>query len=436
MDEYNGPSIVQYLGPHKDYKCGYCKGVNSNYSHGMWASVLTVEDYQALIDRGFRRSGCYCYKPAMDKICCPQYTIRCLASDFKLGKSHKKVLKRMHKFLATGAISHPQRESTDHDKDTDAKPVREKPAVSPHTVEIPRELQNMKKAKIRRMERKALVKKETVKLVKRSANEAKTLEDFLHEPLPEKPAHTLTVKLVRSHPRSEEFKRTLAASHALYLKYQVTVHKDKPEKCGLEQYCRFLVDSPLEDCYPESGPEMGYGSFHQQYWLDERLIAVGVIDILPHCLSSVYFYYDPDYSFLSLGTYASLQEIAFVRQLALPTLQWYYLGFYIHSCTKMRYKGQYKPSFLLCPEAFTWHPIEECLPKLELSNYCRFNCDSANVAPVVSLGNVLVLYRRQAMKFSQFKALYERKGNEEEDSICEYSKLVGPAATRILFYIH
>lgn len=55
------------------------------------------------------------------------------------------------------------------------------------------------------------------------------------------------------------------------------------------------------------GPIVGYGSFHQQYWLDDKLIAVAVIDILPYCVSSVYFFYDPDYSFLSLGTYGSLR---------------------------------------------------------------------------------------------------------------------------------
>ena len=54
---------------------------------------------------------------------------------------------------------------------------------------------------------------------------------------------------------------------------------------------------------------MGCGSFHQQYWLDGKLIGVGVIDILPRCLSSVYFFYDPDYHFLSLGTYASLRYL-------------------------------------------------------------------------------------------------------------------------------
>ncbi|VDO67939.1 unnamed protein product [Schistosoma mattheei] len=51
-----------------------------------------------------------------------------------------------------------------------------------------------------------------------------------------------------------------------------------------------------------------FGSYHQQYWLDgEKLIAVGVIDLLPRCLSSVYVFYDPNYSFLHLGTYTALR---------------------------------------------------------------------------------------------------------------------------------
>lgn len=54
---------------------------------------------------------------------------------------------------------------------------------------------------------------------------------------------------------------------------------------------------------PDDGPPSGYGSFHEQYWLDNELIAVGVIDILPSCVSSVYFFYDPAYSHLSLGTF-------------------------------------------------------------------------------------------------------------------------------------
>lgn len=54
---------------------------------------------------------------------------------------------------------------------------------------------------------------------------------------------------------------------------------------------------------------MGYGSFHQQYWLDGRIVAVGVIDILPACVSSVYLYYHPDFTSLSLGSYSALRSV-------------------------------------------------------------------------------------------------------------------------------
>ncbi|KAK1905554.1 Arginyl-tRNA--protein transferase 1, partial [Dissostichus eleginoides] len=102
---------------------------------------------------------------------------------------------------------------------------------------------------------------------------------------------------------------------------------------GLEQQNVKAEHSP-------DGPEEGYGSFHQQYWLDDRIVAVGVIDILPTCVSSVYLYYHPDFASLSLGSYSALREIAFTRQLQKqsPKLCYYYLGFYIHSCPKMRYK--------------------------------------------------------------------------------------------------
>ena len=34
-----------------------------------------------------------------------------------------------------------------------------------------------------------------------------------------------------------------------------------------------------------------------------------------------------------------------------PLLTHYYMGYYIHTCHKMRYKAGYRPSELLCPEA-------------------------------------------------------------------------------------
>ena len=55
---------------------------------------------------------------------------------------------------------------------------------------------------------------------------------------------------------------------------------------------------------------------------------------------------------------------------------WYYMGFYIHSCPKMRYKGQYFPSYLLCPETYSWVDISKCIPRLDKSKYSRLDDDS------------------------------------------------------------
>jgi hypothetical protein len=60
-----------------------------------------------------------------------------------------------------------------------------------------------------------------------------------------------------------------------------------------------------------------------------------------------------------------------------PDLAFYYMGFYIHSCPKMRYKGQYAPSFLLCPAAYSWHPIEKCRELLDKEKYYEFDAQNA-----------------------------------------------------------
>ena len=101
-----------------------------------------------------------------------------------------------------------------------------------------------------------------------------------------------------------------------------------------------LLMCHFQEVYSDGGLPKGYGSFHQQYLLDGKIIAVGVIDILPSCTSSVYLYYDPDYAFLSLGTYSALREISFVQDLHRQdeNIQHYYMGYYVHSCPKMVYK--------------------------------------------------------------------------------------------------
>ncbi|VDP46596.1 unnamed protein product [Soboliphyme baturini] len=119
------------------------------------------------------------------------------------------------------------------------------------------------------------------------------------------------------------------------------IHNDLEKDITEKSFRRFLCDSPLVSGDLANDEESSiYGSFHHQYWLNGRIIAVGVVDILPTGLSSKYFYYDPLYSKLCLGIYGALREIALIRQLAETNqnLRYYYMGYYIHSCQKMRYK--------------------------------------------------------------------------------------------------
>ena len=85
----------------------------------------------------------------------------------------------------------------------------------------------------------------------------------------------------------------------------------KEAQPSLSTYKNFLVDTPLLDPHSDAvqgdGPGEGYGSYHEHYLLDGVLIAVAVLDVLPSCISSVYFFWDPDLAHLSLGKVAFLK---------------------------------------------------------------------------------------------------------------------------------
>ncbi|CAE6397845.1 unnamed protein product [Rhizoctonia solani] len=112
------------------------------------------------------------------------------------------------------------------------------------------------------------------------------------------------------------------------------------------------------------------------YRVDGELIAIGVIDILPGCVSSVYFMYSPEWNVWSLGKVSAIREATLAKEIhdaGVESMRSLYMGFYIYSCPKMRYKGEYRPSYLLDPESYTWHPLETCIPLLEKSKYSIFN---------------------------------------------------------------
>ncbi|CAN1174817.1 Arginyl-tRNA--protein transferase 1 [Linum perenne] len=483
-----GETVVVDCGRCKS-SCGYCKSsASTSISHGLWARSITVDDYQDLLDQGWRRSGCFLYKPEMERTCCPSYTIRLRVNDFVPSKEQQRVFRRMQRFLdgtldgnkSVGAIDDPTTSnkkctcschelSSSGMKDSVSGKNEENKRSEEAAGYLSEQLDNvvrkctedwelpsgiiLPKASVKKVsqgKRNLLVESgqdllyssniafqiaSTIKRVRSTDKEQQklNLEDtaitaqLIAEKLVASVAqltqrNSLTVRACNGHLNfygaasqlsssesnasgSEESvrgckrkgcclrkniehlqgkKRKLEVrlkrssfdpeEFALYRRYQIQVHNDAPDHVTESSYKRFLVDSPLV-FVPPSGdsrvPPCGFGSFHQQYVVDGHLIAVGVVDILPRCLSSKYLFWDPDYAFLSLGKYSASQEIDWVKvnQVHCPSLQHYYLGYYIHSCNKMRYKAAYRPSELLCPLRYQWVPFDVAKPWLDRKAY-------------------------------------------------------------------
>ncbi|KAJ3236567.1 Arginyl-tRNA--protein transferase 1 [Chytriomyces hyalinus] len=397
--------------------CGYCKSEpHSSYSNGVWMYHSSAEKYQSLIDRGWRRSGQYAYKPQMGVTCCPAYTIRLDANAFAPSHGNKKVIKKVRKLLhdalpvagdtsgvkddsalvmdaapesmdtsepiqegGESAFVKPRVEVANHDF---TRLQTEQPSSTPSTTKEA-ETQDSKTAKTSKKGKKPWVKQP-----KQQKNAPSDIVDMiLSAEMDLTDSNKWRVELVPAVFEQETFD--------LYIKYQMLIHKDKREKLQVSNFQRFLVDSPITFVHPNQIPNEkrcydipknqaiiqqfpGFGTFHQKYYLNDELIAVSVLDILPHSVSAVYFMYDPSVpgvSTMSMGVYSALRECAMTKQFAqmIKGLQYYYMGYYIHSCPKMRYKAQFKPSELLCPKMYTWHPVEACSLLLDVHKVARLS---------------------------------------------------------------
>lgn len=80
------------------------------------------------------------------------------------------------------------------------------------------------------------------------------------------------------------------------------------------------------------------------YYVGDHLVGIGYVDDLPRGLSAIYFFYDPDYRDLSLGTWNILNIIDRAAELGLPHV---YLGYFVEGCRSMAYKARFVPNQLL-----------------------------------------------------------------------------------------
>jgi len=116
----------------------------------------------------------------------------------------------------------------------------------------------------------------------------------------------------------------------LYANYIIQRHSDGDMyPPSLEQFENFLCQAP-----PTS--QTRFVCFR----LEQKLLAVAVVDLLPKGVSAIYTFFDPAYKIRSLGRLAVLWQIRWAQSQAMDFV---YLGYWIKDCQKMAYKAEYQP---------------------------------------------------------------------------------------------
>lgn len=75
-----------------------------------------------------------------------------------------------------------------------------------------------------------------------------------------------------------------------------------------------------------------------------RLVGVGLFDATPSALSAAFFFYDPEYARMSLGTANVVSLMGDARAAGRPFV---YLGYRVEGCASLRYKASFRPYELL-----------------------------------------------------------------------------------------
>ncbi|MCP4296021.1 MAG: arginyltransferase [Proteobacteria bacterium] len=116
--------------------------------------------------------------------------------------------------------------------------------------------------------------------------------------------------------------------YQLYLRYSQIKHNQLTTR---EEYKQFLIDTAVD-------------TIMMKYYLNDQLLAVSWVDLLPNSMSSVYFAFDPNFSKRSLGIFSILKEIEICQ---LSHKKFLHLGFWIEGNQKMNYKGDFEPHQIL-----------------------------------------------------------------------------------------
>ncbi|EHY60329.1 Arginyl-tRNA--protein transferase 1 [Exophiala dermatitidis] len=311
----NEVSLLKPLGYQRKNSCGYCKSTSGSSAYYMSCDNMRLDHYQELMDRGWRRSGSLYYKPDLVHSCCPHYTIRLKAADYKPLREQRRAINRWNDFVIGPEYK------------------RKVAMLCPQSREEKR--RNRDKFDLLTAVHKAEYDKLQRPLDKKTGRRIE-------------PAHKFEVNL-----EGDSFSKE---KYDVFLKYQLQIHKDPPSRWKEQAFKRFLCTGLDRKILKINGKTLKLGSYHQCYRVDGKLVAVGVLDLLPHAVSSVYLFYDPEYHHWDFGKISALREIALALE---AHYEYYYMGYYIHSCTKMRYKARFGPCYLLDPETYKWNLFDD-----------------------------------------------------------------------------
>ncbi|POR37098.1 Arginyl-tRNA--protein transferase 1 [Tolypocladium paradoxum] len=294
-------------------RCGYCGNrdprQSKRFSYYATATSLSPKFYQTLLDRCWRRSGTLLYRPNQRQACCPHYTLRLDSTRFKPSRDQRQTVNRFNRYVLGESY------------------------IKEAARRYPRSRQEAKK------------RDNEFCLIER-VHEA----ELANLKTPPEPAHKLVVTLDEDTFTEEKYR--------VYDNYQKVVHNEAPKDRTRRSFKRFLCSSPLrrQVTTAPDGRKRRLGSYHHCYRIDGELVAIGVLDLLPECVSSVYFLYHESIHKYTPGKLGAVYEIALAVE---QGYRWWYPGFYIHNCPKMRYKIDYSPQYILDPQALSWDPLDK-----------------------------------------------------------------------------
>lgn len=124
----------------------------------------------------------------------------------------------------------------------------------------------------------------------------------------------------------------------LFQKYRTARH-GKAIALPWSEYVELTTDSPVD-------------TFEIEYRLAHKLIGTALVDLGPEFANGILFYFDPEFSKRSLGTFNILWVIELCKRKKIPYL---YMGYYIEGAAKMSYKKGFRPLDVLAANG-RWLP--------------------------------------------------------------------------------